>query len=93
MKNRLSAVWPIVNEYMEKAQRTQSRAYDKSATPRDFAMGEGEALRGNGKGLTGQLPHQATGQENDGPSLSHQRVIDALLQARRDQTLLPEQSR
>ncbi|XP_036804331.1 uncharacterized protein LOC118940159 [Oncorhynchus mykiss] len=40
MRDRLSAVWPIVKEHMEKAQRTQGRAYDKSATPREFTVGE-----------------------------------------------------
>uniref|UniRef100_A0A8C7F2V4 Gypsy retrotransposon integrase-like protein 1 n=1 Tax=Oncorhynchus kisutch TaxID=8019 RepID=A0A8C7F2V4_ONCKI len=40
MRDRLSAVWPIVKEHMEKAQRTQGQAYDKSATPREFTVGE-----------------------------------------------------
>eukprot|EP00063_Salmo_salar_P078970 XP_014053805.1 PREDICTED: uncharacterized protein LOC106604004 [Salmo salar] len=40
MRDRLSAVWPIVKEHMEKAQRTQGWAYDKSATSREFSVGE-----------------------------------------------------
>ena len=40
MRNRMAAIFPIVKEHMEKAQRDQRAVYDQTAQPREFQPGD-----------------------------------------------------
>ena len=40
MKDRVSAIYPIVREHMEKAQREQQASYNRPAQPREFKPGD-----------------------------------------------------
>jgi hypothetical protein len=40
MRERMTAIWPVVREHMEKAQRAQAQVYNRGAQPWEFQVGD-----------------------------------------------------